>query len=159
ADKPLPMLEVGVVLGLSDPAKFVQAMSEYRKLFNETWAKGKELAPPGSNVPDFELPAPRSEKREAGTLYFYPLPAQIPLDEQFLPAGGVSEKNKVAALTLSKAHTERLLERTPLKIEGGPLADAKRPLTGALVFNWAGVVDLASPWVDWAVKEKLGDDQ
>jgi hypothetical protein len=45
-----------------------------------------------------------------------------------------------------------LLTATPLKVEGGPLADTKRPLTGASYFNWPGFVDALSPWAMFAIE-------
>ena len=55
-------------------------------------------------------------------------------------------------LSISRAHTERLLKATPLKA-GGPLAKTDRPLAGAAVFNFAAFIDAATPWVDFATEQ------
>jgi hypothetical protein len=48
-----------------------------------------------------------------------------------------------------------LLTRTPLTVKGGPLADRKRKLAGAIYLNWPGMVDLLTPWVEMGVKTIL----
>ena len=68
------------------------------------------------------------------------------LDPQIKPTGGLSEK--VATLTISHEHAIRLLKRSSLKPASPLLADAKKPLTGAVHFDFAGVVRTAGPWVE-----------
>ena len=75
------------------------------------------------------------------------------MDAQVAPTAGLSDK--VAVLTASKEHAERLLARNPLKVEGGPLADLDRPLVAAVYCDWAGIVDALSPWVEWGANEAL----
>jgi hypothetical protein len=149
-DKPLPMLEPAVVFGVGDAAEVRKALAEYRAIANEMIAKVRELAPPGQ-VPDFQIPEPKVEKRKAGALYSFPLPADWGLDKQVVPTGGLSAK--VGVLTLSHAQAERLLTARPLKTDGGPLADPKRPLVSAAYFNWPAFVDALTPWVDLAVEK------
>src|SRR5262249_41902501 len=148
-DRPLPMLEPAVVLGVGDAAELRKALAEYRAIANDMIAKVRELAPPGQ-VPDFQIPEPKVEKRKAGTLYFFPLPEDWGLDKQVVPTAGLSAK--VAVLTLSHAQAERLLTARPLKTDGGPLADRTRPLVSAAYFNWPGFVDALTPWVELAVE-------
>jgi hypothetical protein len=58
----------------------------------------------------------------------------------------------VAVLTLSKAHSERLLADRPPKFEVGPLADPSRPLLAASHFAWPGFVDAVRPWIEFGVQ-------
>lgn len=154
---PLPMLEFGVVLGVSDAAKLQDALEGYRVTVNKIIAKVQELAPPGS-IPAFEIPKPTVEKKAGRTFAFYPIPEELGVDKQFQPTGGLSER--VAALTLSRGHTERLLDSTPLVANLVPFADAKKPLDSAFYMNWAGIVNAASPWVFHAIDSaELGDNK
>jgi hypothetical protein len=157
-EKPMPMLEVGIILGVSDADLLVKAMGEYRKTVNEIIAAVRKLAPKGE-IPEFEIPAPKTVKRGTASLFFYDIPAEAGLDKQFVPTAGVG--GHVAALTLSQAHTERLLANKPLQVDGGPLAE-KRNLAGAVYMDCAGIVDALSAWVDFAahqiIREHLGPD-
>lgn len=157
-EKPMPMIEPAVVLGTSDSKALVKAMSEYREVFNSAWALVREVAPNGE-VPDFKIPPPEMEKTKAGALYFYPLPAEWGLDKNILPNAGLSES--VAVLTASKGHSQRLLRPTPLKVGGVLAGAADRPLAEVVIFDWAGLVKAATPWVDFAadmaLKEQVPD--
>jgi hypothetical protein len=150
ADKPLPMLELAVVVGVSDAELLEKAMKSYRKIVQDAIAKAKELAPPGE-VPPIQVPEAQVKMAKSGKLYFYPLPAEWKVDPQVAPTAGLSER--VGVLALSTGHVERLLARTPLKIEGGPLADTKRPLAGASYFNWPVFVDALTPWVMFGLEQ------
>jgi hypothetical protein len=147
AAKPLPIPEPALVFGVSDPDKLVKAFTDYRSIANDLLTQLRKL---DEKVPDFQIPAPKMSKVKGGTMYSYPLPDVWNIDEKLLPNGGVGET--VAALTLSKEHTERLLTSTPLKVDGGPLADPKRKLSYASYINWAGMVDALPPWVDFGIE-------
>jgi hypothetical protein len=144
---PIVVPELALVIGVSDAAQLQKAMGEYRTLLNDVLAVIREKSP-DNKIPITEIPAPQSRKVKGGTIFFYPLPEQLGLDKQLLPNAGVNEK--VAVLTLSEGHSERLLTATPLKANGGPLADLKRPLAGAAFVNYAGLVDLLAGWAEAA---------
>jgi hypothetical protein len=147
-EKALPMLEPALVVGVSDAALLRKAMGEYRAIANELIAKIREVA--GDDVPAFQLPAPQSRKGKAGELYFYPLPPNLPVDQRLMPTAGLSDK--VAVLTISNEHAERLLTSTPFKADKGPLGDLKRPLAMATYLHWAGLIDALAPWLEMGVQ-------
>ncbi len=149
-DAALPMLEMGGVLGVSDSVKLEKALEGYRGVANQLLIKARGEVPAGT-IPDFEIPKPRVERKNGNTFADYAIPADWGIDDQFLPTGGLSDK--VAALTLSRAHTERLLKPTPLKIGSPLLAGTKQPLDSMFHFNWAGLVDAATPWVHYGLKQ------
>ena len=70
---------------------------------------------------------------------------------QIAPSAGLS--SKVAAFTLSNEHAMRLLAKTPLRFEGGPLANAQRPLGQATHVNVGGIIDLAGGWIEYGLRE------
>jgi len=157
----LPLPEVGIVIGLSDAGQLVKAMNEYRKLFNETVATLRKVLPDGDNIPEqIQIPEPQSVEKEGNKLYFYPIPELAGLDAKVQPTAGVGKS--VAVLTLSEAHAVRLLSSRGPRITSGPLADTSRPLAGAVIFDWAGLVEALSPWIDFAtqeiIKQHLGED-
>jgi hypothetical protein len=147
---PMPMVELGVLLELRDPAKFLKALREYRVLFNDLYQAVRQVSPPGT-FPEFEIPAAQTAAAAGGTLYFYNLPEEVGLDEQVAPTVGISKS--LAAFTLSRKHAQRLLARAPLKGVGS-LA-AKRDLVDVVHFNWAGLIDAVSPWVELAVRASV----
>jgi hypothetical protein len=146
--QPLPLPELGVLLGISDEAKFREAMKSYQGLINDALAVASELS--GGQIPDLKMPDPTTEKTAGGLLAYYPIPPEFGLDAQVVPTAGLSKS--VLALSLSRAHTERLLKPTPLKKESGPLADLKtKKLASASGFNWPALVDALTPWIELAV--------
>ncbi len=149
----MPMPEVGILVGVSDADRLRKAMADYRTILNEALTKIK--AQPGGDklVGDFRIPEPKSEKKEVGTLYSYPLPEEWGLDPQIEPTAGLTDD--AAVVTASASYAERLLARKPLKVNGGPLADRKRPLAGASLIDWAGVVNALTPWAELAANEAL----
>jgi hypothetical protein len=149
ADKPLPMLEPALVWGVSDAKLLKQAVGEYWAIAKDAIDAIRELAP--DSIPeDFKLPDPQMQKVKGGTIYGFPLPEEWGLDKQILPNGGLSET--VATLSISQKHAERLLAKTPLKVESGPLADAaKKPLASAVYVNWPALIDVATAWMDYAI--------
>jgi hypothetical protein len=143
AEKPLPMLEPAVVFGVSDAAQLVKACTDARTTTNQILVAIKKTNP---NAPkDLEIPAPEMQRLERGTGYFYRLPAKATVDRQITLNAGVSEK--VAVLSISQRHTERLLKPTPVQWSG-PLADLKRPLSGASYINWVGICDFVEAWAN-----------
>lgn len=143
---PLPMLELGVVIGVSDAAKLRQAVGEYWDVARKLLAAAKEAV--GEEFPDIELPDPEIKKGKSGELFTFPLPLMVPVDKKLAPTAGLSDK--VAVLTLSNSHAERLLTREPLKQRS--LADASQKLAAATFIDWAATVDAVTPWVDIAVR-------
>ncbi len=152
SDKALPMLEFGVIVGVSDAELLEKAMKSYRKVVEDALAKARELAPPGE-VPPIKIPDPEVKMVKNDKLYLFHLPMEWKLDPQVAPTAGLS--TQVGVLALSSGHAERLLTSNPLKLEGGPLADPKRPLAGAAYFNWPAFVEVAKPWILFGV-EKSG---
>jgi hypothetical protein len=146
--QPLPLPELGILLGISDEAKFREAMKSYQALINDALAVASELS--NGQIPDLKMPDPTTEKTAGGLLAYYPIPPEFGLDAQVVPTAGLSKR--VLALSLSRAHTERLLKPTPLKVERGPLADLKtKKLASASGFNWPALVDAVTPWIELAV--------
>ncbi len=152
-EKAMPGPEIGFVFGVSDAASLRKALAEYRVIVNDALVKIRSWPGAEKFAGDFQIPELKSEKTKAGTLYSYPLPEELGMDAQVAPTAGLSDK--VAVLTASKEHAERLLARNPLKVEGGPLADLDRPLVAAVYCDWAGIVDALSPWVEWGANEAL----
>jgi hypothetical protein len=143
----MPFFEMGFLLGVKSEDKFGKAMSGYRNWVNDAVTAVKELVP---FLPiTFEAQAPETEKVAGGKIVYYKLPEEANLDPQVLPNAGLSAT--AAVLTFSKAHTARLLATKTPKFERGPLADLDKPLAGAAYFNWAGLLDAAGPWVDFAL--------
>ncbi len=151
ADKALPMLEPAFVFGVSDSQLLVKAFSEYRTLANDF---AKELRKLKDDTPEFTIPEPQISKIKGGTMYSYPLPAQWMLDGKLLPNAAVGQK--VAVLTISEEHSARLLTATPLKADGGPLADTSKKMSAASYVAWPGMVDFVSSWFEYGVDQVPG---
>jgi hypothetical protein len=149
SDRPLPMLELALLAGVSDAPLLEKAMKAYAKIIEDAGAKARELAPKG-DVPPIKIPEPEVKTVEVGKLYLFHLPTEWKLDPQVIPTAGLS--SRVGVVALSPAHAERLLTSKPLKIEGGPLADTKRPLAGASYVSMPAFIDAVTPWVMFALQ-------
>ena len=158
-EQPMPMLEAAIVMGVSDANLLKNAVNEYRSVAHTIVEKLKEMNP--HDIPaDFQLPP--AETREVkvgdttGTIYWYKLPVDLGIDPQLTPNAGLT--SSVAVLALEPKHTVRLLTKTPLVVTAdGPLSNPARPLAAAVSFNWARLVDAATPWIDFGVNRAAPD--
>src|SRR5262249_6799030 len=149
--KAMPLPEIGIALGVSDPELLKKAVSEYRDILNSLLALAAEKSPEGNKIPVLKVPPAESEKVTQGTLYFYTIPKEAGLDPQVLPTAGLGKD--VGVFALSKEHATRLLTAKPFKADGGPLADTKKPLAGAVWYDNVALVNALTPWLDLAVEE------
>jgi hypothetical protein len=155
SEKPLPLPEPALVFGVKDAGLLRKALEEYRDIANKAWESLGQIVP---FLPELKIPEPESKKVSEGTIYSYSLPQFLMLDPQIQLTGGLSAK--VAALTLSHDHAIRLLKKSSLKTSG-PLTEANKPLTGAVDFDFEGLVRAAEPWVEMCMQTAgvAGDGQ
>lgn len=156
SEKDLALPEIAIIEALKDAGLFRKAFAEYREIFNDFTAAMLEVLPP-FGLPEIKIPEPQIKKVKGGTLYFYPLPPEVGLDNRIILTGGISDK--MAVFALSHEHTLRLLNKTPITEKIGVLTDANRPLAGATYLNWAGLMDLAAPWVDYGLTQAHVDNE
>lgn len=149
-DKPMPLPEIALVLGLSNADLFTQAIEQYRQIANGMIGALHSIEP--DDVPDFEIPAPKTTKTKAGTIYQYPLPEEAGVDKQVGPTVGVAAS--VAVVSCSRGQPQRLLATKPVAV-GGALADPKRPRATAFLLQWATLVETAKPWVEMVAQQIL----
>ncbi|HEY2761528.1 MAG TPA: hypothetical protein VGI75_12315, partial [Pirellulales bacterium] len=151
ADQPLAMIDMGLVFGVSDESLLKKAFVEYLSIADGVVDHIKQTHH-DALPPDFKLPAPVAQPSKVGTIYAYPFPESCGVDAQLAFNGGSSAH--FAAVSFQPLHTEKLLIDTPLEVSPqGPLADRKKPLAAAIYFNWAGLVEAGTPWIDYAVQQ------
>lgn len=146
SERPLPMLEMGIVSSVSDAGLVKQGASEFFAVANEAIAKVRTALP--GVIPEFKLQPPATRDFPEGSVYYYLLPSPWGLDSQVAPNAGLS--NDTLALSMLPKFTLRLLKTTPPQT-AGPLADRTRPLAAAGYCNWAGLCDAISPWIDYGL--------
>jgi hypothetical protein len=143
----LPMFEVGAVRTVGNTDQLVKSFGELRVWANDVLAKAREN---GAPLPEFSIPPAETKKLSDGTAYFWPLPQQGQ-DQQILPNLGVS--SQMMCKSLSLAHTERLLNSSPLNVAGIRAPD--RPLQSMVAVDFAGMVGVARPWVEKLALPKM----
>jgi len=148
-DKPMPMLEPALVFGVSDAALLRQAVEEYRSIANELISKVHDLNP---NVPAYQIPEPTTKTVPGGTIYYFSVPEELGVDKQISPNAALSDR--VAVLSISLSHSERLLARSLLKV-GGRQTVSKRPLAAAVTFDFAGTMTALGPWIEFGIEEGM----
>jgi hypothetical protein len=146
----LPMAELALVMGISDAALFKKAMSEYRAIADEAVAEIRKQHPEAIPA-DYKIPSPASETTQGGTVYTYKLPSEAGLDAQLAPAGGVGER--VAVFATSPRLAAKVLAGAPLASQGLIGSASGKPCATLVYFNWRGLVDAATPWVEFAIRE------
>jgi hypothetical protein len=157
-EQSLPMIEVAMVLGVSDAGQLKKAIDEYKSILEDLIAKLKQEEP-DLIPPNFKLPSPQTREVKTaagtGTVYYYKLPEQAGVDAQLTPNAGLSDR--VAVLSVSPKQSERILKDAPLQvISGGPLSDRSKPMATAMYFNNAELIDKLTPWAEFAVKQVVG---
>jgi len=156
AEKPLHVVLPNIVLGVSDSALLLKAFSEYASIIDDAAAVLHEEYP--DNVREFKLPRPESRKSDEGEYYFYNIPFVSAVLPELTPTAGFSKT--VASFSLSSKQAESYL--TPVAPEfDGPAAKLDRPLAMVSSFNFASLVDLATPWISYGadrVLETLPED-
>jgi len=152
-EKEMPMVEPALLIGLSDAELFKQALSDYRLLINELIDAVRGID--SGEMPDFRLPEPKRMESSVGEIFCLPLPEDNGLDERIVPSLGIAKS--VAAFSLTREHTERLLQATPLRI-GGLLKESNRPLVGAGWLDWPALLEAADPWIDYTLPRLLPQD-
>ncbi|MFQ3650978.1 MAG: hypothetical protein SNJ75_11645 [Gemmataceae bacterium] len=145
-EKEMPMIELGLLIGVSDAKKFDQGWKEAREILNELLEKLSDV--PNLGVPlGLSLGAPSS----GDGLYWWEIPTS-PLDPQVVPTAGTGKAASV--FTLSKKHAARLIKSTPLSFRTKELAFSG-PVLGACVLDWVGFVELVAPWIETGVEQTI----
>ncbi len=152
-EKPMPMIDPALVLGVSDAKLLVKAMGQYREIINGLIDAARQVK--GAKIPScVAIPEPTVSDAPYGKIYSFELPANWGVDPQIVPNFGLSDN--VAVVSVTRDHTERLLKSTPPAI-GGALAKTGRPLAVAAWLHWADLVDAAGPWVDLALDRAMAN--
>ena len=149
-EKAMPMIEPALVMGVSDAALLRKAKHEYHEVIDGILKCIHEIDP--DNAPLLKIPVHGTAKTAHSEIYTFTLPKEWGVDKQVAPGGAIADK--VAVLTISPKHTERLLTATPL-VAGSALANPSRPRAMAFWLDWAGLVDAATPWINLGVEQIL----
>jgi len=152
AKQPLPMLELGAVVGVSDAQLLRQAFTEYLAVANAWIASAHELAP--EEVPPLTIPPPLTRDLGPGMAYYYLLPKELGLDIRLNPVAGLSDS--VGVVSYSPHQCRRVLTKTPLAVDSKPLADLNRPMAAAAALDFAALVDTVTPWVKYGASLAMG---
>jgi hypothetical protein len=153
--KPMPLPEIGIVVGVSDGSMLIDGLEGYRTTMNRLYAKVRTMVP-DNKLPEFEISIPNVEKVNGKTFAWYPIPKQWGVDTQLQPTGGLSER--VAALALSRGHVERLLAPTPLAASLTPITRDKL-IDSAMIFSGKELAEMMRPWLGVIVEQSREADR
>jgi hypothetical protein len=149
--KPLPMLELAIVMSVSDAEHLRQGVEEYIDILQDALQLAREINP--DETPRFELPEPKRRSLDAGgTIYVYPLPEAWGIDEQIAFNAGLTDT--AAVISASPATTERLLREVPLEVDTS--IDLKRPAAVVSHVQFADFVNAVRPWIDYGFDVATG---
>jgi hypothetical protein len=148
--KAMPMVEPALVVGVSDAELLRKGCNEYLAVFSDLLDAIREVDP--GSIPEFEMPEPKVTETDAGTIYSYVPPKHCGVDKKIVPSIGLSDS--VAVLALTQNHAERLLSPQSPTV-GGVLTKSDRARAVAFLFDFAGLIRAARPWVDLAAREVI----
>ena len=152
-NKPLPMLELAIVLGVSDAALLEKAMQGYGGLIEDAFTAARDLFP-NETIPQFKFPKAVAKQVASGKTWTWPLPNELGLDPRVAPTLGVSAK--VGVFAASEDHVQRILNSTPLAGEWKLLVGIdRRKLSSIAILDWARLIDAVDPWAEFITVETL----
>ncbi|HEX6960780.1 MAG TPA: hypothetical protein VF175_02855, partial [Lacipirellula sp.] len=142
----LPMLELGVVMGVSDAEEFKTALREYKSILNDLVDAIREADP--ESIPEgYEIPDPEKQETSDGAVYSWRF-EEAELDEQLALCIGLSED--YAIFGTSPALAERVLAEKPIEHVSEELGGEPRAIVAGVHF--AALIDAAAPWVHYAIR-------
>jgi hypothetical protein len=151
ATKPLPMLELALVAGVSDAEKLREGVKTYIDVVKEGYNLAKEIHE--DDMPKLKIPTPTiSELNDGGKLYTYPLPKKWGVDPQVAVNAGITKN--FAAVSLMPLTTERLLQEKPLEFDTSLKLD--RPAALVTHIEFAKLIDATRPWIDYGLDIATG---
>ncbi len=152
-EEPMPIPEPAIVFSHNDAQAIQQASEEYWAVMNDVVDVIRD-ADPEAIPADYEIPEPEMSQADGATLYTFALPEEWQVDEQIAPTWAIGEE--VAVLAASPSHAKRVLASAS-PISAGVLEDADKPRAMAAIFDWAGTIDAARPWIDLAARKAASD--
>lgn len=154
SDKELPMPELAMVWGINDIGQVEAGFASMFGILDDGITQWNEMAEDdGDKIPLESFPRPDQNEIESGALYSYAIPAEAGLDTRVSPNWGLSPQTMV--MSLLPETTKRLMPQSTSSVFFGPLADSKRPLAGAVYFDFDGIVEMLNPWIDYGVKTSM----
>jgi len=144
--KDLFVPEPAFILGISDAAKFANALKGYREGINQIIKDAAGFDPTGT-LATIKIPAPEEKALKEGKAYFYPIPLLEEINKKLQPAAVVGPN--FSAITFSFEHAERLLNKTPLTSEVAKLASIEKNLAGFCIFDNTSLMGMINPWVEF----------
>lgn len=151
----LPMVELAIVVGVSDAAELKTAAKEYWAIAKDAVEVVRELDDEESIPEDFELPNPAKTETSDGAVYAWALPSDAEVDDQIALA--VSIGKHVAAVASSPALAERVLAESAWK--DLPVGDVEEPRAVVAGINFASLIDASAPWIDYAIRVNLAGEE
>ncbi len=144
--KDLFVPEPAFILGISDAAKFANALKGYREGINQIIKDAAGFDPTGT-LATIKIPAPEEKALKEGKAYFYPIPLLEEINKKLQPVAVVGPN--FSAITFSFEHAERLLNKTPLTSEVAKLASIEKNLAGFCIFDNTSLMGMINPWVEF----------
>jgi hypothetical protein len=145
SERPLPVPEPALVVGVADREKLLTACREFRNL----WPQLRELLEDAGLAEGLEeigssLPPVSHRREEWADIYQLEVP-QESLDARIRPTLALGKK--ALTVSISEEHAKRLLEPKPLQ-PVGLIEDMGKPRIAAAWMNLEKLWDVVQPWVE-----------
>jgi hypothetical protein len=147
--KPLPMVEVAMVSGVSDAEHLRKGVREYIGVVREGIKLAGEI---DSDMPQPKLPKAEPRDIDGTKLYVFPLPKKWGIDEHVAPNAGLSDKFAVAS-GMPDTST-RLLREAASEIDTSLPLDRPAALVAHIEFKQ--IIAAIRPWIDYGMDVAMG---
>ena len=141
--KPLPMIGLALVFGVSDAAKLQKACSDYFAFVQGVVDVVGQLNPNGGGI---KIPPPSVKQIPSGKIYYYAFPQQWGVNSLLAPNAGLSKS--IGVLSLLPEQTARILKgQTTAAISG---LIRQHPSSHSVVhFQSSDLVEALKVWADY----------
>lgn len=149
--------QVGVIWGISDREKLVEACDGYRKALNQLLVKASVMSP--DDTDPVVILKPTADEVEGGTLYHQDLKKMIAEGQNeipILPVGVVSDN--LAAITSDKNFAMKVLESNKLTIDS-PIENIDQPMSCFSHVDLAKLWNLMEPYAKQGIEQQLKSEE
>jgi hypothetical protein len=147
-EEPMPMIEPALVLGVSDAEKLKTAVHEFYAVADDFLEVIRSVDDKHEIPKDFKIERPKEFNAPNGKVWGYVLPAEAGVDTKVVPNAGLSDK--VAVLSMSRRHTQRLLDESDPVMAGMKLSTTK-PYGAVAALDFTALLNAVAPWVDFGL--------
>jgi hypothetical protein len=153
AIEPLPLPEIATVTGVKDVALFKSAWNDLFAICDDVVAAIRKESPDAIPA-GYNIPRPKESKLALGEKFGYPIPDDCPVPKDMMPQAFFS--GNYVIMSYSDKQSVALAESKKFEF-GNDVIDPKAKQSAASYIHVGKILEMANPWVKYALTENLED--